>query len=259
MSLKLSEHIRKITIPIHLLALVTLILTYKGYLSTTWLPAFFVGWILICGYGIAIGYHRLISHYAFNTSPRIRSILAYLGCLGGQGSPLFWAAVHRGSHHLYSDTDKDLHSPIHGKFHAYIGWQFTLKPSQVPFRSTVDLMKIQSIVFLHKNYYKVYYTTFFILLAIKPELALYGMILPSIVSMHQENCVDLFCHLSSFGYRNYETKDLSRNVFLIGYLGFGQGWHNNHHYNPNTYDYGNKWYEFDICKFLVWPLLRKKI
>ncbi len=257
MKLRLSEHIRKITLPIHVLGLLTIFFTIIGILDWHWLPIFFIGWLLICGYGIAIGYHRLISHHAFKTSSWIRLILAYLGCLGGQGSPLFWAAVHRGAHHPFSDTEKDIHSPIHGKFHAYIGWQFTLKPSQVPFRSVTDLMKDSKIVFLHKHYYKVFYFTFLLLFMIRPELALYGLIIPSLVSTHQENCVDLFCHLKNYGYRNYETKDLSRNNYFLGYLGFGQGWHNNHHYAPNTYDYGVKWFEFDICKYLVLPLIKK--
>ena len=32
-----------------------------------------------------------------------------------------------------------------------------------------------------------------------------------------------------WGYRNYETKDDSRNLWWVGLLAFGEGWHNNHH------------------------------
>ena len=32
-----------------------------------------------------------------------------------------------------------------------------------------------------------------------------------------------------WGYRNYETSDDSRNLWWVGVLAFGEGWHNNHH------------------------------
>ena len=32
-----------------------------------------------------------------------------------------------------------------------------------------------------------------------------------------------------WGYRNYETTDDSRNLWWVGLLAFGEGWHNNHH------------------------------
>src|SRR5262245_34895199 len=31
-----------------------------------------------------------------------------------------------------------------------------------------------------------------------------------------------------FGYRNYDTRDNSRNSFWVALLTFGEGWHNNH-------------------------------
>ena len=35
-----------------------------------------------------------------------------------------------------------------------------------------------------------------------------------------------------WGYRNYETTDDSRNLWWVGLLAFGEGWHNNHHAFP---------------------------
>ena len=47
--------------------------------------------------------------------------------------------------------------------------------------------------------------------------------------------LSLFFHSSTvmphhkFGYRNYDSPDSSRNLWWLGILGAGVGWHNNHH------------------------------
>ena len=37
-----------------------------------------------------------------------------------------------------------------------------------------------------------------------------------------------------WGYRNYETRDESRNLWWVALLAFGEGWHNNHHAHPHA-------------------------
>lgn len=254
----MTPHIKRIVLPIHLLALLSLGLLFSGIVATEWLWATFCGWILISGFGVAIGFHRLLSHRAFNTYAWVRHLLAYLGCLGAQGSPIFWACVHRGLHHPFSDTEKDLHSPVKGYWHAYMGWQFTLSPKDVPFRATTDLNRDPVIKFLHKRYYSVYWLSFAVVAIFDFRLALFGLGLPALISMHAENMIDLFCHLPACGYRNHDIDDRSVNVPLLGYFDWGQGWHNNHHARPNDYNFGGeRWFEIDPCAFIV-PLLMKR-
>jgi stearoyl-CoA desaturase (delta-9 desaturase) len=74
--------------------------------------------------------------------------------------------------------------------------------------------------------------------------------------------VNLFCHLPGAGYRNFETTDQSVNVPILGYLGWGQGWHNNHHAHASKFDFGRavsgkKW-EYDPCMLFV-PFIAKEI
>jgi stearoyl-CoA desaturase (delta-9 desaturase) len=76
----------------------------------------------------------------------------------------------------------------------------------------------------------------------------------------QDNLVNVFGHSKGgIGYRNYETKDNSYNNLFLGYFAWGQGWHNNHHYDPKSFDFGKgvsgKWWEWDPCKIFT-PLLR---
>ena len=50
---------------------------------------------LITGFGVTIGYHRLLTHRAFATHKPIEGTLALAGALALQGSPVEWVADHR--------------------------------------------------------------------------------------------------------------------------------------------------------------------
>src|SRR5260370_6439074 len=59
------------------------------------------------------------------------------------------------------------------------------------------------------------------------------------------------------GPRRYNTKDDSRNNWLVALLTFGEGWHNNHHYYPASARQGFKWWQIDVTFYLL--LLLEKI
>jgi len=58
-----------------------------------------------------------------------------------------------------------------------------------------------------------------------------------------------------WGYKNYETRDDSRNLWWVAILAYGEGWHNNHHALPRLAQHGHKWWEFDST-YQVIRLLR---
>ncbi|HEY7127179.1 MAG TPA: acyl-CoA desaturase [Ktedonobacterales bacterium] len=66
--------------------------------------------------------------------------------------------------------------------------------------------------------------------------------------------VNSVCH--TFGKREFETTDRSRNEWLVGLLGFGEGWHNNHHAFPHSVFHGLHWCQFDLSGYLIWTLER---
>jgi fatty-acid desaturase len=70
-----------------------------------------------------------------------------------------------------------------------------------------------------------------------------------------------------WGYRKYETADNSRNLWWVGLLAFGEGWHNNHHAFPSSARHGHRWWEIDVTYMeirllerlgLVWHVLQKR-
>ena len=58
-------------------------------------------------------------------------------------------------------------------------------------------------------------------------------------------------HEPLFGYRAYDSKDYSRNVWWWSLLTFGEGWHNNHHGKPGNYKFGTMWYQIDIGRYVI--------
>jgi stearoyl-CoA desaturase (delta-9 desaturase) len=66
-------------------------------------------WIRI--FAIGAGYHRYFAHRAFRTNRIFQFGLAFLSQTAAQRSILWWVAKHR-QHHMLSDADFDVHSPV---------------------------------------------------------------------------------------------------------------------------------------------------
>src|SRR5919206_4473009 len=82
--------------------------------------------------GITIGFHRMLTHRAFQTSKPVEYLFAILGSMAVQGPVIHWVADHR-KHHAHSDQEGDPHSPhvghgdgvggvLRGLWHAHMGW-----------------------------------------------------------------------------------------------------------------------------------------
>ena len=52
--------------------------------------------------------------------------------------------------------------------------------------------------------------------------------------------------MHTFGAQPYRTQDdNSRNLGVMAWLAWGEGWHNNHHAFPYSAAFGLRWFEFD--------------
>jgi stearoyl-CoA desaturase (delta-9 desaturase) len=89
-------------------------------------------------------------------------------------------------------------------------------------------------------------------------LGLAGMLwclyVPMLVIYNVTWSINSICHMPRFGYRSFDTSDHSRNNFWIGVLGFGEGYHNNHHAQPRCAAHGLRWWEFDLTRYVIWLL-----
>ncbi len=61
---------------------------------------------VVSAFGITIGYHRLLTHRAFQTHKSVEYALAAAGSLAVQGPVIDWVADHR-KHHAHTDEEGD--------------------------------------------------------------------------------------------------------------------------------------------------------
>lgn len=207
----------------------------------------FSQWIIALGLylvqatiGGTIVYHRLLSHKSFVSPKWFEYIGTLIGSLGGNGSGLAWAAVHR-EHHRYTDTEKDPHCPHHKGFFdtQFLTFTHTPKLKYVP-----DLLRSKFHVKVHEYYWLINLTYVLLIMSIDVNAVLYAYFVPALLTWHAGSLINTIGHM--FGYKNYETKDTSVNNFFTGYMVSGEGWHNNHHADPKNPKFGRKWYELDI-------------
>lgn len=200
-------------------------------------------------FGITAGYHRYFSHKSYKTSRVMQFILAWLAQSSMQRGVLWWAAHHR-DHHAYSDRDGDPHSPILGTFlHAHILWLWT-DGADEPQARVRDLERYPEIVWLDKYWLlpAVTMAIFSVLVAGLPGLFI-GFFLSTVLGWHGTFLVNSVAHM--VGSRPYETKDRSRNNFVVALLTLGEGWHNNHHHYMNSVRQGFRWWQIDITYYLL--------
>lgn len=195
--------------------------------------------------GMAVTGHRWMSHKSFK-APRWFQIFGTLcGSLGGIGSPLAWVAIHR-QHHRYVDKIGDPHSPV---VEGIWKVQFKTMLARPNWRYVRDLLKDPVQRFFFKNHWKIQIAYVALLAAIDPFAVVYAYLVPAVYLWNIGAALNIVCH--QFGYRNYKSDDHSYNNPLMAFLMWGEGWHNNHHAQPSDWNYGHRWYEFDIGSYVV--------
>jgi stearoyl-CoA desaturase (delta-9 desaturase) len=228
----------------------------------------------VTGFGVWAGYHRMLTHRAFETSRPLRVAITVAGIMAGQGPPIPWVAQHR-LHHRVSDREGDPHSPhldhapglrgaLAGLYHAHIGWLLDRRLDSEPMRYAPDLVRERDMRRLSRH---------------AEAIFLAGLIAPGLIGLAVTRSVDgaLVCELIGgpvrvfavlhvtymvnsighyFGERRYATQDESRNVWWLALLTLGEGLHHNHHAFPRSATTRLRWWEPDGIGMILWLLER---
>ncbi|WP_425493180.1 acyl-CoA desaturase [Dyella lutea] len=214
-------------------------------------------------FAITAFYHRYFSHRAFKTSRIVQFVFAVIGASAVQRGPLWWAAHHR-NHHRHADTPADVHSPVqHGFLRSHMGWFMTRSGFRTDWSKIPDLAKYPELRLLDR---------FDLLVPVAlavglffwgrwlgathpelgtdgPQLLVWGFFISTIVLFHVTVTINSLAH--RFGSRRFETRDNSRNNWMLALLTFGEGWHNNHHFFPGSARQGFRWWEVDLTFYLL--------
>ena len=190
---------------------------------------------VVTGLGTSLGYHRLLTHRSFRTTPWIKAIALAAGAMAVPSRPVDWAARHL-EHHAHADREGDPHSPADGFFHAHVGWMLSVSPAKRE-RYCGRLLD-DPIVMLIDRSALVWLALGLVLPAAVDGWRglLWGGIVRIAVHNQAMFAVNSVCH--AFGSQPFATGDESRNNWLVAALAFGEGWHNNHHAFPSMAYHG---------------------
>ena len=253
--------------------LASLFLLWGSFVTWRDIAILAVGYVLTC-LGISVGYHRLLTHRAFQTYRPMRYALAALGSMAVEGPPIRWVADHR-KHHNFSDREGDPHSPhvgrgprvrdkLAGLWHAHIGWLFTNVGASDPGRYAKDLVADRGMRVISSLF------PLFVVLSLALPFAagyalggtfgaalqalFWGGVIRIFLLHHTTWSVNSICHF--VGRRRFQVKDESRNVWWLAPLSLGESWHHNHHAFPSSAFHGLRPWEVDVAGLVIRALER---
>ena len=221
-----------------------------------------VGFYFLAALGITVGFHRFLTHNSFGTNRLFKILLTIAGCTAFEGGPMTWVANHR-IHHAKADEDGDPHSPvldksmIKGLYHAHMGWMISGYEADREVWAK-DLMKDKDLVLINRLV-----ILFQICSLIIPFLVggwmglLWGGFVRIFLTHHITWSVNSVCHL--YGSKPFGTKDNSKNNWIVGLLGMGEGAHNTHHASPRSARHGIYWWHFDLSYILIRSMEKLKL
>jgi stearoyl-CoA desaturase (delta-9 desaturase) len=221
---------------------------------------------LFSAIGITVGFHRLLTHRAFQTHPWLERTFAILGSLAVQGSVLDWVADHR-KHHAFADEEGDPHSPhvghghgLRGLWHAHTGWLFETQGQADWKRFAPDLYEDPQMRAIGRRF------PLLVLLSLAiPTLAgfalhgftaggalrgyIWGGLVRVFLVHHVTWSINSVCHY--FGRRRFDTDDRSTNVAWLALVSLGESWHHNHHAFPRSAFHGLSPREIDVSGLVI--------
>lgn len=214
---------------------------------------------LLTGFGVTVGYHRLLTHRSFQTPRPVEYLLTALGSLANQGGALQWVAIHR-MHHQHSDREGDPHSPRHGIWWAHMLWWMPYIPALDEAaryqRYSADLAKDPVHRCLERCQVVLPLALAGLLFVLGQAWAgvglswlVWGIFVRTTLLYHATWLVNSATHI--WGYQSYPTRDRSTNLWWVALLSLGEGWHNNHHAFPRSARHGLRWWEVDMSYILI--------
>jgi stearoyl-CoA desaturase (delta-9 desaturase) len=234
---------------------------------------------LFTGLGVTAGAHRLFTHRSFEPTPLFREVLALAFLLSAQGPLRRWVRDHL-IHHRYSDRRSDPHSPAQdGFFAAHLGWLWKKPPTRdedlalyTRYTPALDPGRLgrffgnaRRLLALQVGVLVAAYLIGALFdqglsrgVLLRPShtglsLVVWGVLFRIVLVMHVTFLVNSAAH--TYGSQPYDGGDGSRNLFWVGLLTLGEGWHNNHHHRSSAANHGfHRFWELDIT-FLLLMLL----
>lgn len=194
--------------------------------------------------------HRSQAHRAVQFHPVVAHFMRFWLWMTTGMNTREWVAIHR-KHHQAADTEQDPHSPKqHGIWRVvFLGWKLYVQAS----KNKVLIQELGQGTpndWIEEHVYTPHpYLGILLMLVI--DCVLFGPVgflvwgvqmlwIPFWAAGVINGCAHWW------GYRNYDVKDTSRNLWPWAIWIGGEELHNNHHGNGASAKFSKHWFEFDI-------------
>src|SRR5262245_7871395 len=223
----------------------------------------------LSGFGVTVGFHRMLTHRAFQTPAATRYVFAILGSLSVQGPVIDWVADHR-KHHAHADEEGDPHSPhvghgagirgaLRGLWHAHAGWLWHTHGQARAHKYARELVEDSGMRRINRRFPLIVLASLALpallgfALTGDPRGALTGVVWGGFARIFLQHhitwSVNSICHF--FGRRRFDIEDHSTNVVWLALPSLGESWHHNHHAFPRSAAHGLRWWEVDLSALLI--------
>ncbi|TVQ62431.1 MAG: acyl-CoA desaturase [Phycisphaerales bacterium] len=254
-----------------LLAVIPWLFTWTGLIACV------VG-VFFFGQGINFCYHRLLTHRSFVVPKWLERFWVVIALCCLEDTPCKWVTTHR-HHHKHSDHEDDPHSPLVTFLWSHFQWvtrhntatrttdayhYYTKDILSDPFYMALEkrlllapmIFLAHAALFLVAGYGIGWWQTGTMAGALQMGLSLlvWGVFLRVVLVWHITWSVNSLTH--TWGYRNHDTPEHSRNNWIVALLAVGEGWHNNHHHDQASASNQHRWWEIDLTYYHIALLKR---
>lgn len=220
-----------------------------GWLYPSWAILGF--WLMFAIGNGTIG-HRYFAHNSFKVSPIGHWILAVWCTISAYSPPSYWQVQHR-HHHRHTDRHTDIHAPSNGLWMSLVAWPFSRRRIESVFLDRAAVinharsLRDPAVAFCTRHYL-VLNLAWLLMLGLIDTVLLLAAASAVVLEHARLGLINTLCHLPTLpgNYRNHDTADHSQNNLLLGWLGLGFGWHNNHHHESGRLVLTEKWWELDL-------------
>ena len=162
-----------------------------------------------------------------------------------------WVAVHR-KHHNYPDRGGDPHSPaLEGLLRIVFGGYYFYRKAMHDKELLTKYGRGTPDDWVERNLYS-RFPPAGLLMMLALNGYLFGWLAGPLAWLGTVTWIPLFAggiinglgH--ALGYRNFPTRDQSRNLYPFGFWMLGEELHNNHHADPRSARFRGHWWEFDL-------------
>lgn len=201
-------------------------------------------------FSVTIYLHRCQAHRSLDLHPAVSHVFRFWLWMSTSIITKEWTAVHR-KHHARVETAEDPHSPQTRGIKKVLLEGAELYAEEAKNQDTLDRFGEGTPNDWVERHFYTGRNNLGIAMMFVINVVLFGI--PGItiwalqmawMPLFAAGVVNGIGHY--WGYRNYESRDASRNITPIGFFLGGEELHNNHHAFATSAKFSEKWFEFDI-------------